>query len=89
MRYCKLSKYVHSGGPYLQTKSGRLSPKYIPTEFISWCEMFKDVQKYVNILFALYFSEEFKKMLPQEIESILDLAIGTEYKEYVKKVCGL
>jgi hypothetical protein len=87
--YSKLSKYVHSGGPYLHTKSGRLAPKYNTSEFMGWYEMFKDVQKFINILFALCFSEQFKKMPNQEIDSILDLAIGSDYKEHVKKVCGL
>ena len=58
--YSKLSKYVHSGGPFLQTKSGRLSPKYNLDEFTSWQGIFRDVQMYVNILFALCFSNQFR-----------------------------
>lgn len=87
--YRKLSKYVHSVGPALQTRSGRLSPKYDQTEFTEWNNVFKDVQKYVNILFALCFVDEFKKMIPTEREQILDQAIGVAYKEPVKQVCGL
>lgn len=87
--YSKLSKHVHSGGPYLQTKSGRLSPKYNQNEFKSWCEMFSDVQKYINILFSLCFVEQFKNMPTHERDQILNLAIGSDYKNLVKQVCGL
>lgn len=66
--YSKLSKHVHSGGPFLQTRSGRLSAKYNQDEFRSWCEMFKDIQKYINILFALCFPDEFKKMPHPEMD---------------------
>lgn len=87
--YSKLSKYVHSGGPFLQTRSGRLSAKYDQKEFRSWYEMFIEIQKYINILFALCFSDQFIKMPSQERDQILDLAIGNDYKDLVKRVCGL
>jgi len=87
--YSKLSKHVHSVGPYLQTRSGRLSTKYNQDEFKSWHEMFNDVQKYINILFALCFVDRFKNMPASERDQILDLAIGSDYKDLVKQVCGL
>jgi hypothetical protein len=87
--YGKLSKHVHSVGPYLQTRSGRLSTKYNQNEFETWYEMFSDVQKYISILFALCFAEKFKNMPTHEREQILDLAIGSDYKDLVKRVCGL
>jgi hypothetical protein len=87
--HSKLSKYVHSGGPFLQTRSGRLSPKYNQDEFTSWCKMFKDVQMYINILFALCFSDQFRKMPSHERDQIMNLAIGADYRDIVKQVCGL
>ncbi len=87
--YSKLSKHVHSVGPYLQTRSGRLSIKYNEEEFESWHEMFGDVQKYINILFALSFADQFKKMPPDEINQILNIAIGSDYQDLVKQVCNL
>jgi len=86
--YSTLSKHVHSGGPFLQTRS-RLSPKYNASEFLLWCEMFKSIQKYVNILLATCFSDKFMTMPPQERDQILDLAIGADYINHIKKVCGL
>ena len=87
--YSTLSKYVHSGGPFLQTRTGRFTPKYDQDEFLAWCETFKTVQKYVNILFVLCFIEGFKKMSAAERDQILQLAIGNDYKEPIKQVCGL
>lgn len=87
--YSKLSKHVHSVGPYLQTRSGSLSIKYNQDEFNSWGEMFSDVQKYINILFALCFSDRFKNLPTYEREQILDLAIGVDYKALIKQICGL
>jgi hypothetical protein len=86
--YSTLSKHVHSSGPFLQTKL-RLSPKYNSGEFSDWCVMFKNVQKYVNILFATCFSELFIAMPLQERDQILNLAIGVDYIAQVKNVCGL
>jgi len=86
--YSKLSKHVHSIAPYLQTKHG-LSPKYKQDEFQLWYEIFKEVQRYINILLVLCFCEKFKKMTDREKNSILDLAIGNEYKDLVKLACGL
>lgn len=80
---------MHSGGPFLHTRHGRLSPKYNQAEFESWCEMFKDVQKYINILLALSFPDQFKKMQNHEMDQILDSAIGPDYKDHVKEICGL
>jgi hypothetical protein len=87
--YSKLSKHVHSVGPYLQTRHGSLSPKYKQTEFQNWCEIFKEVQRYVNILLALCFSEKFKNMPTDERNRILDEAVGVDYKNIVKHACGL
>lgn len=87
--YSKLSKHVHSGGPYLQTRTGRLSAKYDYDEFSSWVKMFKDVQMYVNILFALCFPEPFLRMTDLERDQVLNLAIGADYKDHVKQVHGL
>jgi hypothetical protein len=86
--YSTLSKHVHSGGPFLQTKL-RLSPKYNETEFKSWHEMFKNIQKYVNILLVTCFSDQFVAMPSQEREQVLNLAIGPYYINQVKNVCGL
>jgi hypothetical protein len=87
--YSKLSKHVHSGGPFLQTRKGHLSSKYSQAEFDSWIEIYKDVQKYINILFALCFSDYFKKMPADERDSILNLAIGVDYKDFVKQICEI
>lgn len=87
--YGKLSKHVHSGGPFLQTRLGRLSPKYNQAEFDLWCEIYKDVQKYINILFALCFSDAFKKMPTNESDLILNVAIGIDYRVSVKQICGM
>ncbi|SRR6266498_748004 len=85
----KLSKHVHSGGPFLQTRRGHLSPKYSQAEFDSWSGIYKDVQKYINVLFALCFSDSFKKMPADESDLILNLAIGSDYKDLVKQICGM
>ncbi len=87
--YSELSKYVHSVGPFLQTRHGRLSTKYSQNDFKSWYKMFRNVHKYINILLVLCFPEQFKKMLPHEIDQILDLAIGDDYKDLVKEACNL
>jgi hypothetical protein len=86
--YSTLSKHVHSGGPFLQTKL-RLSPKYNLVEFTGWCEMFMNVQRYVSILLATCFSDQFIAMPSQERDRILNLAIGPDYIPQVKNVCGL
>lgn len=87
--YGKLSKHVHSGGPFLQTRQGHLSPKYNQPEFDLWYGIYKDVQKYINILFALCFLDSFKKMPAGESDLILNLAIGSDYKDLVKQICGM
>lgn len=88
--YSKLSRHVHSSGPsYLQTRHGRLSPEYKEDEFIEWQGIFKDVQKYINILFALCFPNEFENMPSNKRNEILDIAIGTDYKDLVNRVLGL
>jgi hypothetical protein len=53
-----------------------------------WCRMFRDVQKYINILFALCFVDNFKKMALSERGRILNEAIGSDYKESIVVVCG-
>ncbi len=87
--YSKLSKHVHSGGPFLQTKKSHLSPKYNQAEFDSWSEIYKDVQKYINILFTLCFLETFQKMPANESDLILNLAIGQDYVNVVKQICKI
>jgi hypothetical protein len=87
--YSRLSKHVHSGGPFLQTRKVHLSPKYNQAEFDSWSEIYRDVQKYINILFALCFSDTFRRMLANESDLILNLAIGSDYKDDVKQICRL
>lgn len=87
--YSKLSKHVHSGGPFLQTKKSHLSPKYNQVEFDSWSAIYKDVQKYINILFTLCFSDIVKKMPANESDLILNLAIGPDYIAPVKNICTL
>lgn len=87
--YSKLSKHVHSGGPFLQTRRGQLSQKYNQVEFDAWSILFKDVQKYINILFALCFSETFKKMPGHETNLILDLVIGVDYKTSIRNICSI
>ena len=87
--FSKLSKHVHSVGPYLQTRHGSLSPKYYQSEFDSWLEVFKDVQRYVNILLVLGFPEKFEKMTVTEQNQILDIAIGADDKTPVKNACGI
>lgn len=87
--YSKLSKHVHSVGPYFQTRSGRLSPKYNEDDFAEWKDMFIEVQKYMNILLALCFSDRLDKMVPSEIDRIFDLAIGPDYKILIKQICNI
>ncbi len=87
--YKNLSKHVHSVGPYLQTRFGRLAVKYNIDEYNSWIEMFKEVQKFINILFALCFSDKFKNMPSGESDQILNVAIGTDYQNLVKQAIGL
>ncbi len=87
--YSKLSKHVHSVGPYLQTRHGTLSPKYNLNEFQDWYKIFKEVHRYVNILLALCFAEKFKNMPPVDRNNILDKAVGMDYKENLKFACGL
>jgi len=87
--YSILSKHVHSVAPYLQTRHGSLSPKYIQSEFDTWAIIFKDVQRYVNILLVLGFPDKFKSMNTVVQNRILDEAIGSDYKTAVKNACGI
>jgi hypothetical protein len=87
--YSQLSKFVHSVGPAMQTRSGWLTPKYDQSEMAEWCRMFRDVQKYINILFTLCFIDNIKKMSSPERDRILNEGIGSDYKDSIVKVCGL
>ncbi len=87
--YKTLSKFIHSGAGHFQTRPDRVSPKYKLEEFKSWIKTFKEVQEYINILFALSFYEEFKKLNVTDQKKIKEMGIESSYyRENLEKVLG-
>jgi hypothetical protein len=77
--YKTLSKFIHSGAGHFQTKPDRVSPKYKLDEFRKWTKTFKEVQEYINILLALGFSKEFKKLSKANCKKIERIGIESPY----------
>lgn len=86
--YHQLSRHVHSGGPYLQTR-GSLAPSYSFDDFSKWHGAFLTVQKHINMLFALCFPEYFAEMDPTDRDIIFDRAIGRENEAYILAACEI
>ncbi len=80
----KLSKFIHSGAGYLQTRVDRLSPEYNLQKFKIWIETAKKIQEYINIILILGFPEEFKDLRTSERKEIID--IGIEDDHYIEKL---
>lgn len=77
----KLSKFIHSGAGYLQTRTDRLSPEYNLGKFKIWLETAKKIQGYINIILILGFSEEFKALSKSDRKKIFE--IGIEDTDYI------
>ena len=84
-----LSKSIHSGAGYFQTRPDRISPKYNISEFNNWHKIYEKVQSYINILLVLSFKDKFKDMTPVQKNKILDRGMDNYHKERVKQVIGL
>ncbi len=84
--YKKLSRYVHSGPMYFQTKPDEFSPRYELGEFRKWIKSFKEVQELVSTLLALSFPKEFKKMSRTSREKIIKTGIeSSHYRKVLRK----
>lgn len=55
--YKKLSKFIHSGAGYLQTRPDRVSPKYDVEELKRWSDTFVQVLTYIHVLMTFGFAE--------------------------------
>ncbi len=87
--YGILSQYVHSSKSVLQT-SLKFSPKYNTLSFKNWCSNFKEIQQSSNIIIALGFNEDFKKMRKNHQEKIIKIGlIDRNYKKSLKDIFGL
>lgn len=87
--YKVLSKYVHSGVPSFQTTQFRLSPKYKIDSYKKWGGNFKEVQDYINTLFSLGFSVEFKAQNAINQKKVLRVIRFAEFKKGVRKSLDL
>lgn len=80
----KLSKFIHSGAGYLQTKTDRLSPEYNLGKFKIWIETAKKIQECINIILILGFPDEFKELRKSERKEIIET--GIEDAHYIEKL---
>ncbi len=87
--YKKLSKFVHGGATSFQTRPNRISPEYLRKEFNEWKDCFTEVQKFVNAILILGFSNTFKNMTEKEKRGILKALHDQKYKAGIKKYLGL
>lgn len=87
--YKKLSKFVHGGATSFQTRPNRISPEYLKKEFNEWRFCFAEVQKFVNTILILGFSNAFKNMTEKEKRGILKALHDQRYKAGIKKYLGL
>lgn len=83
----ELSKFIHSGAGYLQSRSDRISPEYNEEKFRTWLERIKKIQTFINILFILCFSEEFTTMGISDRRNIFNIGIEDTY--YIPKLDGM
>jgi len=79
----KLSKFIHSGAGYLQTRVDRLSPEYDLEKFKIWIDTAKKIQEYINITLILGFPEKFKELRRSERREIIQ---GIEDTHYIEKL---
>lgn len=79
--YKKLSGYVHTSALAFQTKPEELtiSPRYQIEEFRRWFKSFTEIQEYINILLALSFHREFRKLRDTNQQKIRTTGIETPY----------
>jgi len=87
--YKVLSKYVHGGVASFQTSPNRISPKYIKGEFNKWVANFRKVQKYVNTVLILGFSETFKASGADIQRKILKVVENDKCKTGLRQSLGL
>lgn len=87
--YHTLSKYVHGSFPAFQTTRIGVAPTYQLGEFRKWVGRFKEVQRYVNTVLALGFSEEFKLSGVANQRKILKVIGNTVYKKGLKQALAL
>lgn len=87
--YKTLSKYVHGSFPAFQTTIQGVAPVYKVGEFNKWVSRFKDVQKYVNTVFALGFAGDFKSLGADNQRKILKVVGNTTYKNGLRQSLGL
>jgi hypothetical protein len=80
----ELSKSIHSGAGYLQSRSDRISPEYSLEKYNIWIQTIFRVQTYINTLFILGFSEEFKEMGKSDRKEILQIGVGDVH--YIDKL---
>jgi methionine salvage enolase-phosphatase E1 len=83
--YNCLSGSIHTQAKRFQTTTG-YSPKYNKAKFCEWKDFFLKTNTYLNTLLALGFSTQFKKLQSNDKTKILDVGIGSYYKDKVKKV---
>lgn len=87
--YDRLSAYVHSGVFSLQTRPDEFSPRYKIQEYKKWTGNFKEIQSYINVLLALGFPEEFKRIGEGSRDRVLQVGIESlHHREKLKEVIG-
>jgi hypothetical protein len=86
--YDSLSGSIHTRAGRFQTSPSTFSPKYAEEKFQHWMDYFIKTHTYINVLFALGFHNELKSMHTADLEKILDVGIGPEYKAIIQNVVG-
>jgi len=80
---------VHSGVFSLQTRPDEFSPRYEIQEYKKWTGNFKEIQSYINVLLALGFPEEFKRIGEGSRDRVLQVGIESlHHREKLKEVIG-
>lgn len=84
--YSTLSKYIHTGAGYFQTKPDKVSPIYKLGETRKWIDRFKKVQEYVNVILPLGFPAQFRRMTKANGDKVSKIGISSQsHRKALKK----